>query len=112
MEIIKKFPEDLNNRAAYQMMKSPEVKKMKDATDSILEVAAWIKYSDIDTKTGEVKEILTISTIDGEMFGTVSATFQREFEDIVNFFGSDVGAIKVLTGKSKAGREFITCTVE
>ena len=112
MEIIKQYPQDMSNRQAYKMMKSPEVKKMSDADGSVLEVAAWVKYTDVDQKTGEVKEILTLETVDGEMFGTVSNTFQREFNDIVEFFGEDVGAIKVTSGTSKAGRNFITCTVE
>ena len=110
MEIIKQYPQDLSNRQAYKMMKSPEVKKMSDADGSVLEVAAWVKYTDVDQKTGEVKEILTLETVDGEMFGTVSNTFQREFNDIVEFFGEDVGSIKVTSGTSKAGRNFITCT--
>ena len=112
MEVIKKYPEELSSRQAYKMMKSPDVKKMSDADGSILEVKSWIKYSDIDQKTGEVKEILTLETNDGEMFGTVSPTFQREFNDITEFFGDDVGAIKVTSGTSKSGRNFITCTVE
>ena len=60
----------------------------------------------------DVKEILTLETVDGEMFGTVSDTFKREFDDIVGFFGDDVGAIRVIGRTSKNGRKFITCTVE
>ena len=112
MEIIKSFPEDMSQREAYKLMKSPEVKKMSDAEGSVIEVKQWLKYSDTDLKTGEIKEILTVCTEDGEMFGTVSTTFMREFDDIVKFFGDDVGAIRVVSGKSKAGRTFITCTVE
>lgn len=112
MELIKKFPEDLDQRAVYKMMKSPNVKKMSDADGSVLEVKAWIIYNDADVKTGEVREILTILTEDGELFGTVSGVFQREFKDIVKFFGEDVGAISVFSGKSKSGRNFITCSVE
>ena len=112
MELIKAFPAELDQRTIYKMMKSPDVKKMSDAEGSILEVAAWVAYNDVDSRTGEIREILTILTTDGEMFGTVSAVFQREFKDIVKFFGDDVGAIKVISGKSKAGRNFITCSVE
>lgn len=112
MEVIKKFPETMDARTSYKMMKSPDVKKMSDAEDSILEVKSWVKYTDVDAKTGEMKEILTLETVDGEMFGTVSETFKREFDDIVAFFGDDVGAIKVISGTSKAGRKFVTCTVE
>ena len=112
MELTKAFPAELDQRTIYKMMKSPDVKKMSDADGSVLEVAAWIVYTDTDSRTGEVREILTIQTTDGEMFGTVSGVFQREFKDINKFFGDDVGAIKVISGKSKAGRSFITCSVE
>lgn len=112
MEVIRKFPETMDAGTVYKMMKSPDVKKMSDAEDSILEVKSWLKYSDVDSKTGEVKEILTLETVDGKMFGTVSDTFKREFEDMVSFFGDDVGAIRVIGGTSKAGRKFITCMVE
>ena len=111
MEVVKKFPQDMDARTQYKLMKAPNVKKMSDAVDSSLEVKAWIAYTDTDSKTGEQREILTLLTNDGEMFGTVSATFRREFADIVAFFGEDVGAIMVVGGKSKAGRDFITCTV-
>ena len=112
MDVIRKFPETMDARTEYKMMRSPDVKKMSDAEDSILEVKSWLKYSGVDSVTGEVKEILTLETVDGEMFGTVSDIFKRDFEDIVSFFGDDVGAIKVVGGTSKAGRKFITCTVE
>ena len=112
MELIKAFPEELDQRTIYKMMKSPDVNKMSDAVGSVLEVAAWITYNDTDSGTGEIREILTILTTDGEMFGTVSGVFQREFKDITKFFGDDVGAIKVISGKSKAGMIFITCSVE
>lgn len=112
MELTKAFPAELDPRTIYKMMKSPDVKKMSDADGSVLEVAAWIVYTDVDSRTGEVREILTIQTTDGEMFGTVSGVFQREFKDITEFIGDDVGAIKVISGKSKAGRSFITCSVE
>ena len=112
MELIKSFPAELDQRSIYKMMKNPDVKKMSDADGSVLDVAAWILYSDVDSRTAEVKEILTIQTTDGEMFGTVSGVFQREFKDITKFFGDNVGMIKVTSGKSKAGRNFITCSVE
>ena len=112
MEVIKKYPETMDPRTAYKLMKSPDVKRMSDAEDAILEVKSWIRYTEPDQKTGELREILTIETIDNEMFGTVSEVFKKEFDDIVSFFGDDVGAIKVISGTSRAGRKFITCTVE
>lgn len=111
MEVIKKFPEDMDGRTAYKLMKSPEVKKMSEAAGSVLEITAWIQYNSPDKETGEVKEVIAIETIDGELFATISNTFREEFLDMVEWFGSDLGAIKVIAGTSKAGRKYITCGV-
>ena len=106
MEVIKKFPETMDARTSYKMMKSPDVKKMIDAEDSILEVKSWVMFKDMNYT------VLTLETVDGEMFGTISETFMKSFEEIVSFFGEDVGAIRIIGGTSKAGRKYITCTVE
>ena len=111
MEVIKKFPEDMDPKTAYKLMKSPEVKKMSEAEGSILEIESWIHYNSPDRETGEIKEVIAIATPDGELFATISNTFRDEFTDMVNYFGSDLGAIKVISGTSKAGRKFITCSI-
>ena len=111
MEVIKKFPEDMDARTAYKLMKSPEGKKMLEAEGSVLQVQSWILYNSPDKDTGEIKEVLAIETPDNEIFATISNTFKEEFMDMVNYFGSDLGAIKVITGTSKAGRTYITCSI-
>ena len=111
MEVINKFPETMDNRTAYKLMKSPEVKKMSEAEGSILEIESWIHYNSPDRETGEVKEVIAVATPDGELFATISNTFREEFLDMVNYFGSDLGAIKVIAGTSKAGRKYITCSI-
>ena len=82
MDVIKQFPEDMDARTAYKLMKSPEVKKMSEAEGSILQVASWIQYNSPDKETGEVKEVIAIETVDGELFATISNTFREEFLDI------------------------------
>lgn len=111
MEVIKKFPEDMDPKTAYKLMKSPEVKKMSEAEGSILEIENWIHYKSPDRETGEIKEVIAIATLDGELFATISNTFREEFMDMVNYFGSDLGAIKVIAGTSKAGWKYITCSI-
>ena len=111
MEIIKKYPESMDARMQYKLTKSPEIKKMSDCVDSILEVVAFLRYTDVD-KTGEIKDVLTVMTDDLEMIATTSPTFIREFDDIVEIFGPDFGTLKVVGGRSKNGRNFITCTIE
>lgn len=111
MEVIKKFPETMDARTAYKLMKSPEVKKMSEAEGSILQIQSWVQYNSPDRETGEVKEVIAIETPDGELFATISNTFREEFLDMVAYFGSDLGAIKVIAGTSKAGRKYITCSI-
>lgn len=110
MNIINKFPEDMDNRTQYKLIKSP-AKKMSDAVDSLLEVKSWILYEDL-SNTGEVIEVLSIQTEDGEIFATISDIFKKEFGEIVKFFGNDVGMIKVIGRISRSGRKYITCMVE
>ena len=87
MEVIKKFPEDMDPKTAYKLMKSPEVKKMSEAEGSILEIDSWVQYNSPDRETGEIKEVIAIATPDGELFATISNTFREEFTDMVNYFG-------------------------
>ena len=110
MNVVSKFPEDMDARTTYKLLKAP-AKKMSEAVDSVLEVKAWLAYEDADANTGEIREVLTVETIDGERFATVSSIFRREFFDIVEYFGKDVGAITVIGGTSRTGRNFITCSV-
>lgn len=111
MEVINKFPEDMDERTAYKLMKSPEVKKMSEAEGSILEITSWIQYNSPDKETGEIKEVIAVETVDGELFATISNTFREEFLDMLEWFGPDLGAIKVIAGTSKAGRKYITCSI-
>ena len=108
MKIIRTIPEDLTKKQLYMLTKSPRLGRMKDAVGSVLEVEAVCQYEDVDGN-GEIREILSISTHEGESFATNSKTFQNEFWDMVEMFGEVPSAVEVISGTSKAGRPFITC---
>ena len=102
----------LSTAEIYRLTKSPNTKKMSDCVGQRIEVKDWCVYEDADKKTGETKTILTLSTPDGETFGTNSATFISDFLDMWELFsdaGETVNAIYVLSGTSKNGRPFIMC---
>ena len=109
MTIIQKFPEDMDARTMYKLVKSTDIKRMVDAEDSVIDVKSWIKYT--DERNEEEYNVLALETADGEVFATISNIFITEFDNIVEFFGSNIGEIKVISGKSRAGRKFITCTI-
>lgn len=108
MKVINQFPADLTKRDAYRLTKAASVKKMSEAAGSVLNPTAWVLYEVLDDKTGEMKTVLVIEA-DGEMFGTISKTFIKEFCDACEEFDNDPGALKIIEGTTKSGRKYITC---
>ena len=109
---ILKTSKELSAREVYNLTMNPETRKMKDFVGSEIEIAAWAIYEDVDKKTGEVHNILSILTPDGEVIGTNSATFMDELERMTELFsqyGEEVHAVEVIGGKSKNDRDYITC---
>ena len=105
--------ENLTAKEVYDLTKNPRCQKMRSAVDSRIEITRWALYEDVNKKTGEIQEILSIETPEGEIFATNSPTFKDDFLDMLDLFrdmGETVHAISVITGVSKSGREFVTCT--
>ena len=110
MKIVKTSKE-LTPQERYFLTMAPSVQKMKDAVSQRIEVAAWCIYEDTNSK-GEDQTILSIATPENEVFATNSPTFIEDFGKMNALFdecGESVTAIEVISGQSKAGREFITC---
>ena len=107
--------ENLTPKEIYSLTMSPKTQKMKDAIGSRIEIGAWASYEDVNKKTGEILEVLAIMTPEGEIFATNSPTFKKDFFQMQELFqnmGETVHAISVISGTSKAGREFISCAYE
>ena len=107
--------ENLTPKEIYSLTMSPKTQKMKDALGSRIEIGAWASYEDVNKKTGELQEVLAIMTPEGEIFATNSPTFKEDFFqmlDLFNQMGETVHAISVISGTSKAGRDFISCAYE
>lgn len=110
MNIIKSS-ENLTPIDLYKLTLNPNAGKMKNAAGQRLEVASYALFEDVDKKSGELQQILAIQTPEGEVFATNSPTFIEEFVKMVDFFaefGMIVDSIKVVSGVSKSGREFIS----
>lgn len=105
MELIRKYPEGMDKRTAYKLMNGQSVFKISDAEGEELDVTAWVLFEDED------KTVLTILTGKDDMFGTISPTFIDSFIKMADFFGDDIGTIKVIGGESKAGKHFVTCDI-
>ena len=111
MTIIKSSP-NLSPVDIYKLTMNPKTEKMQNHKGERLEIAAWALYEDVNQKSGELHEILSIKTAEGETFATNSPTFKRDFFSMMELFesmGATVPAIVIDSGCSNAGREFITC---
>ena len=109
MNIINKSRE-LTNQELYLLAMSPKADSVKNHVGERIEVSAWAIFEDVDKKTGDVHEVLSVLTPDNEIFCTISPTFQADFLDMADLFNNDF-AFEVISGKSNAGREFVTCAL-
>lgn len=108
MNILKSYPEAMSKREAMKLTDAASTKKMIELSGSVITPDKWIIYEDADFRTGELKKVLTIEA-DGELFGTISAVFIRQFEKYAEQLGEDLGSLKVVTGETKTGRDYVTC---
>ena len=100
----------------YSLTRNPESINMKTAAGSVICVNDWCIFTDVQEE-GE-KTLLSISApdVNGERitYTTNSDTFIREFKyalDLCAECGENLIAVKVIAGKSKSDRDFITCAL-
>ena len=110
MATIIKSNKELNKRESYKLTLDPAIKKMKDFIGVQIDVAAYCLYKDVN-KDGKEVEVLSIMDKDGGVCATNSDTFKRDFMNIANLMDGEDYAIEIISGQSKAVREFITCTL-
>ena len=99
---------ELTNQEIYFLTMSPKSGSVKDHVGERIKVSAWVVFEDTDKKNGEVHEVLSILTPDNEVFSSVSPTFKGDFMDMAELFHNDF-SFEIVSGKSKAGREYVTC---
>ena len=101
---------ELTNQEIYFLTMSPKADSVKNHIGERIDVSAWAVFEDTDKKTGEVHNVLSVLTPDNEIFCSVSPTFQSDFFDMAELFQNDF-AFEIVSGKSNAGREFVTCAL-
>lgn len=111
MSIIKKYPMDMDAKTVYMLTKSKSVEKLSQLKGHTVVVTAWVRSQDVDDRSGEVYEVLSIQCKDGDRYATNSATFIRDFDLLVEIFGEALPEIKVLTKKSMNGRDYMICDI-
>lgn len=115
-----KSGEVLSGLDKYRYSQGAENIKLKDVAGDKIVVKnyATMLQKNIEEESGEVtdeKLLLAIEDINGKVYVTNSATAREAFANIVKFLEDDGVTtgfeIKVVTGKSKNDREFVTVTL-
>lgn len=115
MEILKTSIKDLesNKKELYILTKgvTKSVQKLDDNELSVAHpVRGYVLYTEENARM-ELVEVLAIKT-DGFVLSTISATFKKEFFDIVDIMGEEPFSIRVIKGQTRGGRTFYTCALD
>lgn len=110
---IKEMSRELTPVEKYLMTTSPDIKSMKDVEDNErIVVDGFLTFNDVKEKTGEIVEVLSIITPEKKVYSCQSATFKRSIHDINEVMESTPFTIIKISGKTKAGRDFINCVLD
>lgn len=112
---MKSTSRELTKVERYRLTLSPEIKTVQDLEDgSVINVAAYCEFNDVNEETGEVANLLGILDKDGTSYVTQSATFRRSFSDIADIFideGESEFSIRKISGVTKANRPYVNCVL-
>lgn len=97
----------------YLMTTAPDITSMKDVADGEkIIVDGYLTFDDVKEKTGEVVEVMSIITPDKKVYSCQSATFKRAISDIRDVMETTPFTVIKISGKTKAGRDFINCVLD
>lgn len=112
MIITSKSSESFTKAELYRMTKSPSIVSVKTLADgTTMSPIGWLTFD--DENNGEVSHMLSIIGVGEDdqevVWSCQSQTFKDNFMDLWELFKGDNFKIKKLSGKSKAGREYVNC---
>lgn len=110
MKNIIKQSRELSKQEIYFLTMSPKNESMKNHKGERFEVSAWLIFEDLDKKSGQVHEVLSVLTTENETLSTVSETFRNDFLAMAEIFDNDF-SFEVISGTSNSGREYVTCAL-
>ena len=110
---IKTTSREFTEVEQYLMTIAPSIQSVKDVEDGThITVDGIIEFADIKENTGDLVEVMSIITPEKKVYSCQSSTFKRSIRDISNIMkGKEFTVVKV-SGKTKAGRNFINCLLD
>ena len=110
MITITNTSKDFTEIEQYLMTLDQGITSVKDLPDGeIITVAGYLEFEDVKETTGEVVKVLSIITPENTCYACQSQTFKRSLKDIANIMHGNEFAIEKISGKTKAGRDYINC---
>ena len=110
---IKECSREFSEVEQYLMTISPSIISMKDVPDGThIVIDGILTFEDTKESTGEIVDILSIITPEKKVYSCQSSTFKRSIRDISNIMKDKQFTIIKLSGKTKAGRDFIKCELD
>ena len=96
----------------YLMTKSPAIVSLKDVEDGTSITVDGVLTFEDEKENGEVVDIMSIITPDSRVYSCQSKTFKRSINDIATIMHGKPFPIKKISGKTKAGRDYIDCILD
>ena len=111
MITIKETSRDFDKVETYLMTQSNNMTALKDIDDNtVIDVDGFLIFED-EKKDGKKTEVLSIITPDKVVYSGQSATFRESLKTIHGIMDGEPYKIFKLSGKTKAGRDYIDCSL-
>lgn len=109
---IKKQSRQLTKKELYMLCEAPSV-SVQEAEGVAFKLNAYVLYDTPDSD-GRTVEVLAILTDEGDVYSTISETFKRNFFKILDYMqdSDEEYDIKIITGTSRNGRRYVSCTIK
>lgn len=109
---IKEMSREFTKVEKYLMTTAPDIEPLKNIADGdSIPVDGYLIFDDIKDN-GETQEIVSIITPEKKAYSGQSATFRQSLKDIENVMEGEKYSIVKISGKTKAGRDYINCTLD
>lgn len=109
MRIIKSSG-NIDKKAMFNMTEGGTSNKVSDAVGEVIHIDSWVLYETEDSK-GQQVTALAILEKNGLIYATISDTFVKKFNKILDYMDGEEFDVKVIGGTSKSGRQFVDCEI-
>lgn len=109
---IEEMSREFTKVERYLMTVAPDIEPLKNIEDGeSIAVDGYLIFNDVKLN-GEVQEIISIITPDKKVYSGQSATFRKSIKDIEAVMDGEKFSVIKISGKTKAGRDYINCTLD